>query len=424
MKKQNLLFVLLFLVGVISCKKDLDPVSIPKNDNITIDEAKSWFDDVMKSAKLSGNDVERQVYWKYAYESKMDKKKKNALVIVPISQVRRGKILGIQQLWVYKNKNKENTMRIVEFLYDTNIPKEQLGNYSFKNFTGAMLIREWNDDILGGIAYKNGNPVAGLMDIGEIIDGKKQPVKKPKNGRASASDCFTIEKCYNGSTYAMGNTYYWTVCYDSLECIWNFAYDQDQQPPGYGDGYGDSGGAATGSTGDIITYYKRLSVHNSPCDGFNQAISAQSAENKEMNGFITTDNKIIVMPNDKNSQKEVHYVLGEITYDLIGRPLINVTQINGVWNAIIYYYSGSNYLASTSQASYDIKAFFHTHPIEPGTIGWDQPSDNDKQSASNFPELSHYIIHDNGIIKFNGNGETNRKNNWKNDCGGTNNFVN
>lgn len=360
MKKQNLLFLLLFLIGVISCKKDWEPVSIPKNEDITIQGAKSWFDDVMKSAKLSGDDIERQVFWKYAYESKMDKNKKNTVVIVPITQVRRGKIVsGLQQLWVYKNKNKETTMRIVEFLYDTNIPREQLGNYSFKNFTGAMLIREWNDDILGGIAYENGKPVAGLMDIGEIIDGKKQPVKKTKNGRASATYCFTVEQCYNGSTYAMGGTYYWTVCYNSLDCIWSFAYDQNQEPPSDSSGYGDSsGGSAIGSEG-LITYFKRFSEHNSPCDGFNQALAAQAAEGKEMLGFITADNKIIVMPNDPNEPHKFRYTLGSVSYDIIKRPIVATYEESGGWGITVYYYEGPN-SNSHVQHSYHIisKVYF------------------------------------------------------------------
>ena len=430
-KKQSLLLALLFLIGVISCKKDLEPVSIPKNDNITIEEAKSWFDNIMKSAKLNGNDIKRQLYWQYAYESKMDKKKKNNLIIVPISQARRGQIAGIQQLWIYKNKNKENTMRIVEFLYDAKIPREQLGNYSFNNFTGGMLIRDWNDDILGGIAYENGKPVGGLMDIGEIVDGKKRPITNPKNGRTGAYDCFTAERCYQGSTYAMGSTYYWTVCYNSLECIWNFAYNQDQEPPSDSSGYGDSsnsGGSPIGNSGEIITYFKRFSVHNNPCDGFNQALAAQAAEGKEMLGFITTDNNIIVMPNDRNEPHNVYYTIGEITYDIIGRPIVNVQEQNGVYNAIVYYYQGPN-TNSHASASYDIKAMFHTHPQEAG-YDWDNPSDsnagpnNDLANAAAFPNTSHYIVHSTGLVKFNGNGTISKKSNWRNDCSGTINFLN
>jgi hypothetical protein len=69
---------------------------------------------------------------------------------------------------------------------------------------------------------------------------------------------------------------------------------------------------------------------------------------------------------------------------------------------------------------------FHTHPQEPG-YEWDKPSvgeDKDTGTAASYPNMAHYIVHDSSLIKFNGSGEINRKNNWKSDCGGTNNFLN
>ncbi|MDF7821406.1 hypothetical protein P1X15_27530 [Runella sp. MFBS21] len=419
------IITLLFLLGVISCNKDLESViSVPKNENITIDEARLWFDDMMKSSRLIGNDIERQVFWKYAYESKMDKNKKSAVIIVPITQARRGKILGLQQLWVYKNKNKEITMRIVEFLYDTNISHEQLGNYSFKNFTGAMLIREWGDNILGGIAYENGKAVAGLMDIGEIINGVKQLVKKPKNGRTSHY-CYTTLSCYSGSTSSYGSTHYWTVCSTGLSCIWNYGFDQDQEPPAESSGYSDnSGGSAIGSEG-VITYFKRFSEHTTPCDGFNQALAAQAAENKEMLGFITTDNKIIIMPNDANNQHDFTYTLGSISYDINNRPIVSTYPKDGGWGILVYYYQGPN-TNSHVQHEYVIKGIFHTHPQEPNT-DYDEPSsgpNKDYDTASHVPELAHYIVHANGLIKYNGTSVISRKRNWQNDCAGISSFLN
>lgn len=251
--KLSTAFVLL-LLGLLSCEKSFEPVTtLADSESISISEAKAWFEGIPKNARTAGEEINSQVYWKLAFETKPDKKKENSVVIVPISHGKKGRAYGYKQLWIYKGKDKQNAMRVVEFVDDKDIPREELGKYSFKNFTGAMVVRNWDDEILGAFRWKEGKKATVLKLESVTVDGKQQNLKSSKNGRITGCE-FTMNTWGQYVTVNGVEIDRWTEYDGDWNCSWEDLYGWDQAPPGADGGYWSGGGGGGGDSGSVGTF--------------------------------------------------------------------------------------------------------------------------------------------------------------------------
>ncbi len=140
-------------------------------------------------------------------------------------------------------------MRVVEFLYDRDIPEEAQAKYSFDSFTGGMIVRDWDDNIIGGFQYKDGKPVAALRLDEITINEKKQKIKTPKNGRmAGGTGCGSTVITTTSGWYFLYNGEelfryeVTTTTYVEMQCFYDGTFDQSGATPGNSSSYNFDGG--------------------------------------------------------------------------------------------------------------------------------------------------------------------------------------
>lgn len=392
------ILTLLVLLGLASCEKNTEPLLVAEKEDMTISEAKEWFEGVSKNARTTGEEMYSQVYWKLAFEAKPEKEKKNTVVIVPISHGKKGRAYGYKQLWIYKNKEKKNAMRVVEFVYDKDIPRKDLGKYSFKNFTGAMIVRNWEDDVLGAFRFIDGKKASILQLESITVDGKLVYKKSGKNGRMA------------GCWYYEGSGWYVTVngveiyrYYEQpagWQCSWEDLYGWDQAPPGDGDSYWSGGGSGGGDPYNITGFspgQKPLAEYSAQqrCNGLQNMWNAGIQNNSsETYGVITID--------------------GSLLFTQIGGQTGG--QIDGIYEqdgSVYYFYPKTGnptptYLGTiTAHPVYyfvPISATVHTHTpcTNDGTDGIsNRAGDDDFPFAARFFQIKHYVIGCSAVAEFN-----------------------
>lgn len=152
---------------------------------------------------------------------------------------------------------------------------------------------------------------------------------------------------------------------------------------------------------------RRVSVDNL-CGGYRRLWYNSFRDNniittKEMGGFLTTDNRIILFPSYDNTATTVSFKPQYV--DAQNRPILHVFKQQGKIRATVvtYDFNGNPY-----EATYDIKATIHTHPFtgptSPGTPEihpYDIPSEPDKKIlATVYSEIEHYILNADTLIKY------------------------
>jgi hypothetical protein len=201
---------LLCLVASCQPNSPLETQDPDPNDDLSIAEAKAWFTDYLASpanARTSADDgFVKNAYWEYAFEHRFSTK--NKVVVVPLLHFKRGQMSGFKQLWVYKDNKKKTTMRVMEYFHAESGKGKVL---TLKDFTGYMLVKDWDDTFLGGFELKNNQFVGALS-------------KSSKNGRTSGYVCAIGQSCRSvrvgHAEDPSGGYQYWS-CVTDIVCTWS-----------------------------------------------------------------------------------------------------------------------------------------------------------------------------------------------------------
>lgn len=385
---------ILFLWGCLDTK-----VSEPAA-GISVEEAKQWFTSkYLRNANSRQNaesDVYRKVYWdnafKYNYEGL---KAESEIVVVPIVYARADAPSGFKQLWIYKNSTGETIHRIVEYVYDDS---EKTRFKSFKKFSGLMIFRDWDDNFLGGLVLKNNKFVAGISDL-QSGTPEKGYVKK-KNAREGYYVCGNNTHCVPSYTYVVGyGEGYWHMdCIDIYECVWVDVIGTSP-PPTTAPYYPPSSGGSS-STGDFS--FKTEFIH-SACTGMAKMLSIQAHEGREVAGFITQDDNIVIAPT--NGHTWYTSAIRQSYVDVNNNTILVFFAENGKW-----YVQAS---PAFGNWKYEVKATIHTHPPGPDR-NIPSPLDNamaasynNEQATHGTYQLNHFFINFTHIGQFNSSGLVN-----------------
>ena len=132
---------------------------------------------------------------------------------------------------------------------------------------------------------------------------------------------------------------------------------------------------------------------------------------KELNGFITTNGKVIILPSYDNSPSNCSWK-GSYA-DEQGREIVRVTTDNGLTYVITKNYNSDGTLSSNE---YIAASTIHTHPfsgpdvLHPGTV-WDTynpgPNDIGFVNSPDNSNLNHFILTNEKIIQYNSSGVLN-----------------
>ncbi|OIN60340.1 hypothetical protein BLX24_05805 [Arsenicibacter rosenii] len=131
-------------------------------------------------------------------------------------------------------------------------------------------------------------------------------------------------------------------------------------------------------------------------------------DSKEYGGLITTDGKLIILPNKENSLESVAWPAGNQWRDQQNRVLVTLFQEKGVWKVELYDWTLNNGQGGILE-TLEVMGMVHTHPT--GTspyngLSYDtfNPSQDDINIMSSFPGLRQYIITGTNDFEFNMNG--------------------
>ena len=352
------LAMILFLCSVIiSCHKEFDQSSPSiEPSEFTINEAQSWFEnDYLKSlsAPKVGVVLHREVYWKFAFKhtNKFDNNK-NRVVVVPISHLTVGQTSGYRQLWIYKDKDGKPVAQVVEYLYDRK--QYPAKTASLDDFSGLMLVRDWNDNLIMGYQIEK-NTVKGIVTEFNIeIRSKKntitrvQKITSPTNPNARAADiiCGPMIRCNNWQIDFMT----WTVsgfsCLDAYGCVNSYNYldpafngvtvDLPEMTPGSYVGY-------DGPTRAVLPFgppsATTMGYQPSMCDGMRLMLQTQGNVDREQAGVLVKEGGCFIMPYGNNT--DTTFSIPDTYYDTYGR-IVGWIDRNPANDKLTYNYTDWN----------------------------------------------------------------------------------
>jgi hypothetical protein len=276
-------------------------------------------------------------------------------------------------------------------------------------------MREWNGEFLGGFKIIE-NELKGV--ISEIeYNNKKEKIKilKTKNGRNST--CVSYLNCRNwtitfGSIAIQGNS-----CITDFYCYWISTNGID--PAFTGNSYIIPNIASSDS------YYNptnpNLELPSDPpssisfgyaesfCEGIKIALDAQDNQKKEIAGAVTSQGKVIMFPTYGNLYNKVNFPYqfispqGNIRAVIVfGNPDPGDPKNDGKYqDSDVGLEITDTILGRITY--YKIESFFHSHPLD-YNYNFNVPSPDDLLVANSFPTISHYIINNDNIVKFNSTG--------------------
>lgn len=406
MKKYRLLFfvkksfsLIALLFWMVSCDKTEN--FIVHNNELSIGDAKAWFEQThIKNARKGEKDTifDRRINWDYAFDYQFSPTQK--IVALPIVHHKKGDTpSGYKQLWIYKDKSGSNRAVIAEYVWQFDRKnKSELLN---RKFSGYVLFRDWDNNLLGGFSIKNDKIIAGVTEFSLLKD-----VKSKKNGRLNNTTCYWAPNC---------RTAYVGAVYEGQEILVSVL---DCSNINYVCVYTESLGINTGTTPphwipisaapNSISLFPndfKYEIIPNKCSGYARMWQIGYRDNspiltKEVGGFLTNDNQVIIAPTFQNNATTTSF---SYQYkDNQGRVIldINIEQKN-----ILVVDWSTN---TPTYQQYGIKGMIHTHPYCNGSFFGapyldDEPSEPDRNLANHFPGFEQYIISCNNIIKFNGN---------------------
>lgn len=271
-------------------------------------------------------------------------------------------------------------MRVVEYVFaEQTTTKAQ----TIRDFTGYLLIKDWDDNVLGGFELKNNRFVGALT-------------KQKPGGRTSGFVCGEWISCRwvtVGHANDPSGGYTYRSCITDYRCVWAGSTEQSDAPV---DGGQDDPGGGTitfpqDPTPPDDIFYKPQ-IFNKECEGWIWMDIYQSNHDREVSGVYTKEGKLIIFPIESNqltsSFWHKEYVVNGITilkfgYDNSGKLLTTIYNSNGTIDV------------------YTVSYMIHTHPV---LENCDEPSpmdtynrEGDRFIASLYPTVKHFIL---GCTKF------------------------
>jgi hypothetical protein len=362
----------------------------PSDDELSIAEAKAWFTNYLASpanARTSADDkfVNRKADWDNAYNYNLTKKQK--MVVVPISHYKRGATPGYKQLWVYKNKFGKNTMRVVEYVFASPTTNKA---QTIRDFTGYLLLKDWDDTFLGGFEMKNNRFVGALS-------------KQNAGGRTSGFLCGDWLSCRlvtvgHVNDPSGGNTY--LSCTSDYYCIWTSVSEQTDAP--ISGSQSDPGGGSVAFPQDPTPpehdWKYTPTVFDTKCSGLWEMVVHTAREGIEVSAVYTKEGKLIIFPTQHNSQ-------GLSTFDPVYKDSNNkrvvltfLEEKKGIMTVRVISPNGTEEVYTATET-------IHTHPDNVSNC--DEPSPakengGDRFTAQKYPMLKHYIIGCSQWIEYDG----------------------
>ena len=381
----------------ISCKEgvtsDLTPTETELSDEtLTVASAQKWFEEQRSSSRLSADDS-KTPRWEFAFEHQLMPKKK--IVALPINYYKKGDLMDFKQLWVYvDDANKTNT-RIVEYIYEDLLEykAEKVKNLNPKKFNGMMLIRDWDDNFLGGFKLKEGKIVGAITQWN---------MKKNNKLDANQLACVSVTNCTYQLAWVPGHPEYGSYfqvlgCTTATVCVMEASTgittnDAGNATPPAGGGGNNTSNAATNPLDN-------WTITANPC----LALTYQNTLNREIVMLKTTDGKYIILPANGNSPDRSstysHYQNRTFT-----GPSISFTQVGNRMVADVFTYNLAGNWISTE--SYDIEEHIHTHPCNGPAPNQASEIPFDKQFAGAYPgtNMKFFIANCNGKYQYNTSG--------------------
>jgi hypothetical protein len=201
---------------------------------ITFEEAHDWFtghaEDVSITDLANGRvakNIKREPLWKWAENLRLT----NGTLVVSVPLLyEKGHGLGrggLTKLIFFKDKQGQIQMRILKAISDASYLLNKNGKFSMADFSGVLIMEDWNENFLNGVRYAKGK-----------IIGELSPAQSSKAGRVSGV-CqevrieYYVDVCIGGNCGGQRldfvKTYY--VC---------------------SGGSGNSGGISSGNTGQAV----------------------------------------------------------------------------------------------------------------------------------------------------------------------------
>jgi hypothetical protein len=384
---------LLCLVASCQPNSPLETQDPDPNDELSIAEAKAWFTDYLASpanARTSADDkfVNRKADWDNAYNYALTKKQK--MVVVPISHYKRGTTPEYKQLWVYKNKFGKNTMRVVEYVFASPTTNKA---QTIRDFTGYLLIKDWDDNVLGGFEMKSNRFVGALS-------------KQNAGGRTSGFLCGDWLSCRlvtvgHANDPSGGNTY--LSCTSDYYCIWASVSEQTDAP--ISGSQSDPGGGSVAFPQDPTPpehdWEYNPKVFDTKCAGL-YAMAYHTAtveEAKESSAVHTKEGKLIIFPSQYNDKQTAMFY--PKYRDSNGKVVLTfLEETKGIMTVRVISPNGTEEVYTATET-------IHTHPD--GVSNCDEPSPADYQNkrgdrfhAQQYPMLKHYILGCSQWIEYDG----------------------
>ncbi len=386
---------LVLFVFLLSCQKtEFNEPLKPTSNDISVDEAKNWFEKNYKDYQLNNSpDFEREVDWSKAFDYKGNLKRQT--VVVPIIHRRRGIPSGYKQLWVYKSQEGVTKMMVAEYINN----KENMDEPYTPSYSGYLVYKDWDDNVLGGFYIEKDIVKSYISDLKFSNDKARE-----KNARPSSTlDCYTAPNCrvlliqvfYQG----VWGTFSTQACDDRIVCIYQDYPGITPQPiaPHW---IPVNNGIAPSGFDFFPNDYKKETV-NDKCAGLNRMYGIGFRGNdpiltKEVTGFLTVDNKVIIAPTAVNTSTKA--VISTAYYDQQGRKIIDFD-----WEShrliTIDHDSGL-------RVEYYITGTIHTHPyVNDPTHPDNAVSDEDKDVARAMPLYKHYTRYSTGYYEYDANGK-------------------
>jgi hypothetical protein len=228
----NLLILICVLFTTLSCKEqeqEVIPVSEQTN-TISLQEAQAWFDEQLShqttvNAKArTTKQIRRKPLW--ASAKAMFLSNGEFVIRVPLQYEKREGLGrgGETNLLFFRDKQGALQVQIVKAISDLDYLAKHKGQISSQDFSGILLMQDWQENFLNGVKYENGK-----------IVGEVSPAEA-SNGARMAGICqevrieYYVDVCVGGNCSGLRFDYadVYTVC---------------------SGGSGNSGGVSSGNVG-------------------------------------------------------------------------------------------------------------------------------------------------------------------------------